>query len=152
MQMKEAARPRNGSGMSTGSADRRGEAAARRRVLVVEDDEELRGLVSEVLESHGFDAYQAADDAQALLKLRERAVDAVVLDKNLPGLSGLAILPGIRCLLPDAPGILISAFGDAATEARARERGATAFLSKPFRLVELIRLLHRHTAPQAARA
>ena len=137
--------------MSTGSADRHGEGAPRRRVLVVEDDE-MRGLLAEVLEAHGCDAHQAAHDAQALMKLRETAVDAVVLDKNLPGLNGLAILPGIRCLFPDAPVILISAFGDAITEVRARERGATAFLPKPFRLAGLIRLLHRHMAPQAVRA
>lgn len=74
-----------------------------------------------------------------------------MLDKNLPGLSGLEILPGIRCLCPRAPVILVTAFGDAATEVRARERGATAFLPKPFRMAELLKLIDRHLMPSGVR-
>lgn len=98
--------------------------------------------------AHGYEPHEAADDAQALLKLRESGTDAIVLDKGLPGLSGLEILPGIRCLDPDVPVMLVSPFGDAATEVRARELGATAFLPKPFRMAELLRLIHCHLLPQ----
>lgn len=117
------------------------------KVLVVEDDAEMRGLLCDVLAGYGFEVRGVANDAQALMSLRQGVVDAVLLDKNLPDLSGLEILPGIRCMFPVVPVILVSAFGDATTEVRARERGATAFLSKPFRMADLVRVIERHMPP-----
>lgn len=138
--------------MPTGSSNGRGVSEACPRVLVVEDDGEMRGLLCEVLRAHGYESQGAPDDAQALLRLRALRFDAAVLDKNLLGLSGLEILPGIRCLYPDVPVILVTAFGDAATEGRARERGATAFLPKPFRMADLLKLIDRHLMPSAVGA
>lgn len=136
--------------MCTGSAEGGNSGSAGRRVLVVEDDDEMRTLLCEVLRAHGFEPHAAADDSQAFLRLREVPVDVVVLDKTLPGPSGLEILPKIRRLYPDVRVILVTAFGDEGTAGRARERGATEFLPKPFRMADLLRLLG--PAPRRAEA
>ncbi len=115
----------------------------RMHVLVVEDDDDMRTFLCEVLRAHGYAASGVVDDAQALLFLRETAVDAIILDNALPGLSGLELLPGIRRVHPDAVVILISAFGGPATGLQARERGAAAYLPKPFRVAGLLAVLTR---------
>lgn len=115
----------------------------RTRVLLVEDDRELRELLNEVLGEHGYQADGVADAAEALLRLRETRYGAIVLDKNMPGLSGLDVLPGFRTLCPGIPVIMISAFGDPDTRRDALDRGASDFLVKPFRLDALVGALTR---------
>ncbi len=123
----------------------------RLRVLVVEDDREMQTFLCDVLRGHGYEPHAAANDAEAFLALREAPMDAILLDKNLPELSGLEILPGIRRLFPDIPVILVSAFGDVTTAAQARERGATAYLPKPFRMAEVLQILAREGEAAALR-
>ncbi len=112
----------------------------------------MRELLCEVLGARGYGTLAAANDAQALIMmLRETPIDAVLLDKNLPGLSGLDILPGIRRMYHDMPVILISAFGDADTAGQARQQGATAYLPKPFRMADVLRILAREGEVAALR-
>jgi DNA-binding NtrC family response regulator len=85
----------------------------------------------------------AADAAEALRRVREETFQCVVLDKNLPGESGLDILPRLRALIPGTPVILITAFGDARTQEEAAVRGAYDLLLKPFNLDDLLEVLQR---------
>lgn len=115
--------------------------AGRGRILVVEDDSEMRWLLAEFLESEGFRVDQAGDGGEALRVARAAAFDRIVLDKNLPDDAGLETLPRLRSLHPDAVVVLITAFGDSRTEERAVARGASAVLFKPFELEDLLRAL-----------
>jgi DNA-binding NtrC family response regulator len=113
------------------------------RILLVDDDEEMRTLLGEVLAENGYETEAAANGAEALLRLHREHFSAVVLDKNMPGLSGLDLLPGLRLLSPETPVVVITAFGDAQTRTTATEKGAYGFLDKPFRMDDLLALLAR---------
>jgi len=116
------------------------------RILVVEDDAEMRALLADVLSDEGYAVEEAPDGAEALILLRTESFAAIVLDKNMPGLSGLDLLPGFRTICPEAPVILITAFGDVSAYMDAMEKGAFEFIYKPFRMEELLRTLRRALA------
>lgn len=113
------------------------------RVLVVDDDPEMRNLLLDVLSKEGYEVTLAADGADALLRLTKQEFAAVILDKNMPGLSGLDLLPGLRTICPDTPIILITAFGDVSSYVEALGRGAFEYIFKPFRMAELLQVLGR---------
>ncbi|MBI2114685.1 MAG: response regulator [candidate division NC10 bacterium] len=137
--------------MSTESPERSGGHEARTRILVVDDDGEMRALLADVLGDEGYDVVEAANGAEALIRLRADSFAAIVLDKNMPGLSGLDLLPGLRVICPETPVILITAFGDVATYMEAMEKGAYEYVFKPFRMEELLRVLRR-ALPSGARS
>ncbi len=124
----------------------------RPRILLVEDDGEMREFLAEVLGDEGWETSEAANGAECLLQLHRESFDAVVMDKNMPGLSGLDLLPGIRTICPKTPVILITAFGDASTQQEALEKGAFDFLFKPFHLDDFIATLRRALARQGETA
>lgn len=113
------------------------------RILIVEDDPEMRRLLADFLRAEGFRVTQAADAGEALSCVREKAFASVILDKNLPDESGLDILRRLRVLIPDTPVILITAFGDARTHEEAFARGAYDLLLKPFNLDDLLEVLRK---------
>ena len=108
-------------------------------LLVVEDDGEMRDLLTEALHEEGYRAESVGDAAEALIRLRTETFAAIILDKRMPGLSGFDILPGLRTICPHAPVILITAFGDDSTRREAIDKGAFACLLKPFPMEELFR-------------
>jgi DNA-binding NtrC family response regulator len=113
------------------------------RILVVEDDAEMRALLADVLSDEGYAVEGAPNGAEALILLRTESFAAIVLDKNMPGLSGLDLLPGMRTICPETPVILITAFGDVSAYMDAMEKGAFEFIYKPFRMEDLLRTLRR---------
>ncbi len=112
----------------------------------MDDDAEMRALLADLLSEDGYGVAKAANGAEALIRLRTEAFAAIVLDKNMPRLSGLDLLPGLRKLCPTTPVILITAFGDVETYVDAVEKGAFAYLFKPFRMEELRKTLEQALA------
>lgn len=115
---------------------------ARRRVLLVEDDPEMRELMALTLRADGYEVREAADGAEALRVLGTSAaegperIDLVVSDVRMPGCSGLEMLQRLRGAPSEIPVVLVTAFGDRETHARARRLGA-ALLDKPFDMDDL---------------
>lgn len=107
------------------------------RILVVDDDAEMRGLLAEELRREGWDVRDAADGAEAVLACRAAQFDVVLMDKNMPGPSGLDLLPGFRRTCPDSRIIMMTAFGDVPSYVEAAEKGAVDFLFKPFKIDDL---------------
>ena len=107
------------------------------RILVVDDDPEMRALLLDVLTSEGYEVVEAKDGTEAVLALRARKFDLILMDKNMPGPSGLDLLPGFRRVSPWSPIIMMTAFGDVPSYMEAVEKGAVEFLFKPFRMEEL---------------
>jgi two-component system response regulator AtoC len=131
------------------------EASPRRepsRLLIVDDDPEMRELLVEVLTEEGYDVAEAPDGAHALIRLRAEGFGAIILDKNMPGLSGLDLLPGLRAMCPETPVILITAFGNPETYDRAVRSGAYDHLFKPFPMMELVRLVRRAVRGEPSQA
>lgn len=112
------------------------------RVLIVEDDSDLRELLAFNFESKGFDVETATDGVEALDLLSKSSdlPDAIILELLLPEIDGLELLR--RCggddRLAEIPTIVLTAVGDEDTVAEAYELGADDYLTKPFSPNELI--------------
>lgn len=110
----------------------------RTRVLLADDDPDLRRLVSLTLRRAGYDVVEAADGVELLDRIEATIAKrdhfgVIVADVNMPGLTGLDVLAALRCTSWTTPVILITAFGDPATKAEADDLGATV-LDKPLDL------------------
>ncbi len=112
------------------------------RLLLAEDDGEMRRLLATVLRNDGYTVLEAAD-GQEMLEAYDAAraagtpVDLVVADIRMPRLTGLEVLEKICGDAVPSPVILITAFGDAVTHERAYALGAAAVLDKPFEFDDL---------------
>lgn len=84
---------------------------AKARILVVEDEDNQRQLYCEELMAAGYIALEASNASEAQELLNKEAVDLVVLDINMPGISGMELLPRIHELHPDLPVIIYTAYG-----------------------------------------
>jgi DNA-binding response OmpR family regulator len=107
------------------------------RVLIVEDDENARALLSRVLKRHGLGVIESIDAASALRQLFSARPDLVLLDLQLPDLSGAALLQRIR-ELTDVPVMVVTAERDESTCVTSLRAGADDFMSKPFGVQELL--------------
>lgn len=112
------------------------------RILIVDDELDVRQAIADRLEHLGFDVVQASDGLRALAELHQRRADVVVSDCNMPHLSGFDLLRQCRLAWPDMPVILLSAALNARDEVAA-SIGAFACLRKPFNAERLIALVYQ---------
>ena len=122
------------------------EGAAKRVVLVVDDDSAIRRVVRTVLEADNFDVVEAADGPAALLLLdaiNGRGPEAVVLDIMMPGIDGIEVCRRIDH--DRVKVVMLSARDDADTRDRAAKAGADAYLTKPFSAIELLDAVEKLT-------
>jgi DNA-binding NtrC family response regulator len=110
---------------------------ARLRVLVVEDEQRLRDLLTDELPRMGFDAVAARTAEQGLRAMNEQPCHIVILDLNLPVMDGMAFLEQFRPSWPDTPVIILTGFGNLETAKRAIDHEVTSFLSKPAHLGDI---------------
>ena len=125
------------------------------RVLVVEDQEALQALLTYNLESAGFKVTVIGDGEDALEEIRADPPEAMLLDWNLPGLSGLQICKAARKdrKLRQMPILMVTARDGEADVVQALEAGADDYITKPFSVVQLIarlRAVMRRAYPDAA--
>lgn len=114
-----------------------GAPALHQRILVIDDDDGIRRLVSASLRRHGYDAQVAADAAEAERMLGERGYDVVILDVMMPGEDGLSFCR--RIASPGGPMILILSALDASSDRTVGlEVGADAYCPKPCEPRELV--------------
>ena len=113
------------------------------KILIVEDDNELREALCDTLELAGFDFLAAEDAERALVLLQEHQVDMVVSDVNMPGMDGHELLEKIRAGYPALPVMLITAFGQVNKAVEAIKAGAVDYLMKPFDSDALISAVRR---------
>jgi CheY-like chemotaxis protein len=113
-------------------------------VLVVDDDEIIRGMLAFLLEGEGHAVEQAPDGADALEVLRTRPPDCMVLDLMMPGVDGLSVLRTRRDegLAPETRVIVLTAKSGTEDAVWCWEAGADEFLTKPFDPMRLLRLVH----------
>ncbi len=105
------------------------------KVLLVEDEEQLRRVMKDLLEREGYLVSEARDGVQALDEVDRHAPDIIVLDLNLPGLDGYSVLQQLRSrpVTRGIPVVVLTAKGDEDNEVRVFELGADDFMTKPFR-------------------
>ena len=111
-----------------------------RRVLVVEDDLLNRMLYSAVLEGNGFAVELVGDGAHALAKAREFRPDVIIMDIQLPNVSGLELIEALQRdpEFEQVPILAVTAFVGKNEERRIRQAGAKAFMAKPISIKPLV--------------
>jgi DNA-binding response OmpR family regulator len=120
------------------------------RIVVAEDDFEMRRLVADCLRNEGYEVHEVADGAQLLLRIEDSfylrrvpiTVDLFVTDIRMPVYTGFEIVRGMREAGLRMPVVIMTAFGNPETRERAAALGAT-LLDKPFKLKDLRALVRR---------
>jgi DNA-binding NtrC family response regulator len=111
--------------------------AARKRVLVVEDDPILARIYSCALAAAGYFVDKAADGAEGYARLLATSYDVVVTDLCMPKLSGLDLLEQVRRRQPEVPVVMVTGELDEKTYESARKLGMVRFLVKPVTMHQL---------------
>ena len=115
----------------------------RQRILVVEDEPELRRFEVATLEREGFDVYEASTLERGLVEAATRRPDMLVLDLGLPDGDGVELIQQLRAW-SDVPIIVVSARTDEADKVQALDAGADDYLVKPFGVAELMARVRAH--------
>ena len=101
-------------------------------ILIIDDEQIITRALSRAFQKEGFQVIIACDGQEGLQKIKEQNPSLILLDIIMPKLSGLELLEHLRQSQITTPVILMTAYGDAKTAARAKELGISAYLTKPF--------------------
>lgn len=108
------------------------------RILIVDDDQELRSNLSEIMTGAGYKAEEASSGSEAVEKAIEEDFDVVLLDLIMPKMSGSDVLGELRRVSPRSKVIMITAFATIENVVAAIKHGASDYLTKPFKIDELL--------------
>src|SRR5919206_439425 len=114
-----------------------------RNVLIVDDEESMRHLLSVFLRDHGYEARAVANGEEALKELAARDYDLVLSDVRMPRLDGIALLREVQRQRPDLTFIVMSAYGTHEAAIDAMKAGAYDYVSKPFKPDEVLLVLQK---------
>jgi PAS domain S-box-containing protein len=129
-----------------------GRSAGRARVLVVDDEENIREILAEILMNGDHDVVTAADGAEALHRLRENGdFDLVFTDLGLPGMNGYEVASEIKKIRPNLPVGLVTGWGATLDAEKARAHGVDLVISKPFRFEQVLSLVDEALMVKATR-
>jgi len=103
-----------------------------RRMLIVEDERDICKCLADFFSMRGFQVCSAFSGEEAIERLQQEAVDVVLLDILLPGLSGIEVLKRVKQLQPRARVIVVTAFDEEDLRWQALRYGACAYVTKPF--------------------
>ena len=108
------------------------------RILVIEDDREAAAYMVKGLSESGYVVDRAADGHEGLILGSSRDYDALVVDRMLPGLDGLAVVQALRGQGIDTPVLILSALGQVDDRVRGLKAGGDDYLTKPYAFAELL--------------
>ncbi|MDZ4654883.1 MAG: sigma-54 dependent transcriptional regulator [Coriobacteriia bacterium] len=108
-----------------------------KRVLIADDEKNMRWVLGQALEAEGYEVIQASDGKEALSAIAEQAPDIMVLDHKMPAPDGMEVLRRLRAKGQSFPIIMLTAHGNVQTAVEAMKAGASEYLTKPFDLEEL---------------
>jgi DNA-binding NtrC family response regulator len=106
--------------------------------LIVDDETAVRRVIQRKLSAEGYHCREAADADQALDELRRHPIELVLLDINMPGRSGLQLIPQIKELYPDTLVVMTTGVVDTYTTIQCIREGAFDYITKPLNLDELL--------------
>jgi two-component system cell cycle response regulator DivK len=122
-----------------------------KRILVVEDQEDLRAILRDFLSASGYTVIEAADGAESVAKAASERPNLVLMDIQLPALDGydatrqIKALPGFTAI----PIIAVSSFAMKGDEEKARAAGCDDYVTKPYSPVQLLRIIRGFIGEQA---
>jgi nitrogen regulation protein NR(I) len=114
-----------------------------KRILVVDDEESIRELLKDFLESKGYEVAIAADGESGLKMLREDKFDLMLMDVMMPGMSGLDVLRETAAEKVEVPVIMMTAYASVQTAVEAMKLGAYDYITKPFVLEDILHAIKR---------
>jgi two-component system OmpR family response regulator len=123
-----------------------------RRILVVEDDESTRDYVVKGLREAGFVVDAVAQGNEALYLATGGPFDAIILDRNLPGLDGLSVLRALRAAGSETPVLILSAIAQVDERVKGLRAGGDDYLAKPFSFAELHARIDNLTARRSGKS
>lgn len=114
-------------------------------VLSVDDSASVRQMVKLTLTAAGYDVVQANDGAEGLAKARDKPVDMVLTDVNMPVMNGLALIKELRQLpnYKGVPIVFLTTESDEAMKREAKAAGATGWITKPFQQEQLLAVVKK---------
>ncbi|MBS1713964.1 MAG: sigma-54-dependent Fis family transcriptional regulator [Armatimonadetes bacterium] len=115
--------------------------SAKKKVLIVDDELNIRRILEAALDRHGWSPSTAASAEEALAKLKESSFDCVLTDVTMPGMNGYELQTTVAQSWPDVPVVIMTAFGTIPQAVQAIRNGAFEFVTKPFDLENLKRIL-----------
>ena len=113
---------------------------AKPTILVVDDEPSICWGFERLLSEQGYLVLTASSAEEGLEKAAQQRIDLLVLDVRLPGEDGISALPRFRCVIGNAPVVIMTAFGDLETAVAAIHGGASDYLTKPFKLEDASRV------------
>ncbi|HUN66593.1 MAG TPA: response regulator [Bacteroidota bacterium] len=113
------------------------------RLLVVDDEDDLRDLLTQVLTKTGYEIKTASDGEEAIRILKTNEFDVALLDIQMPKVTGLQVLKHINQHAPHTKAIMLTGYADLKNAMEAREFGARDFISKPYRLDDVLSTIER---------
>ncbi len=138
----EAAEPRSAAARSAGPVAAPAALSAPKptpgaKILVVDDSEEVREVLRELLSRHGYTVVTSPDGESGLLELESRTFELAMLDLGLPGISGLEVADRLKARWPATQVALMTGYGDRMAAEDAQTKGVDFVLAKPFSLDQL---------------
>ncbi len=107
------------------------------KILIVDDLEEIRDVLSTFLEDEGYKVYKAEDGKKALNIIKKKGIDLVLTDVRMPEMSGYELTRTIKKINSTIGIIIMTAYTSVYTEGDVRKIGADDFISKPFNLADV---------------
>jgi len=104
---------------------------ASKRILVVDDQESMRGMLADLIEMMGHEPVAVEDGAQALSRIAEGGIDLVITDLNMPTMDGMELMSQIKARHPALPVVIITGYGTFHTEKKVLSNGASGYIPKP---------------------
>ncbi|MGB8706886.1 MAG: response regulator [Dehalococcoidia bacterium] len=113
----------------------------KRKILLVEDETVLREALQEWLVGDGYDVEVAVSGEAAVERIKKEEFGVIVLDLRLPGIDGLRVFEEAKDVNPEIKGVIITAYPSKETLTRAKEIGLLDYLSKPFKIEDLEKII-----------
>ncbi|NOY87748.1 MAG: response regulator [Deltaproteobacteria bacterium] len=114
------------------------------RILVVDDDTELRENLTEILKNDGYEVLSADRSEKAIELLDDEPVDLILLDLIMPGMGGMDAIPLFQRTCPGARIIVITAFSTVGNAVESMKKGANDYIAKPFKIDELLTTVRKN--------
>ena len=108
------------------------------KILIVDDDKDMRDILSDIIKSEGYEALTADDGRKALKKIRMHSPDLVLLDIRLPEMDGMKVLEEIKKIDKDLIAIMLTAYGGVKDAVHSMKLGAFDYITKPFDNEEIV--------------
>lgn len=109
-----------------------------KKVLIIDDDRDMRRLLTDIIKSEGYTPLNARDGKKALREVRTHSPDVVLLDIRLPGMNGMKVLEEIKEIDECLAVIMLTGYGDIKDAVKAIKLGAFDYITKPFENEDII--------------